>query len=103
MSDLQTELETYQKAISGMRESVGAIGGDGSAENVSNLSDLQESFYESLTTAAITQTVVVELEGETIDLDRIARIEHQSWIRGFDTDGDLQVVNLMDVNQIYAA
>jgi hypothetical protein len=105
MSNLQSELKTFQKANSKKNESVGIIGGEqkSSSKNIPDLSDLRESFFESLTTAAIAHILVFELEGETVKFDRIARIEFQSWIRGFDTDGNLQVMNLMEANKIYAA
>lgn len=105
MSDLQSQLEDFQNAISKTREAVGAIGGSGSSGSVREISSLQEEIFESLTTAAITQTVILELENETVELDRINRIEHQSWVRAVDTDGNFQVINLMNVNQIstYAA
>lgn len=100
MSDLQNELKTFQNAISEMRNSLGIIGEETSGGKIPDVSDLRERFFESATTAAITQTVSLELNDKTVKLERINRIEHQSWIRGIDTNGDLQVIDLMDVNKI---
>lgn len=98
---LQQRLSSFQSALSEMRSSLGVIGGDSdSVGEIPDLTDRQEDLFEALTTAAITNQVRLVLDTDTAMLDKILRIEHQSWVRGETPSGETKVVNLMDVNDI---
>jgi hypothetical protein len=98
---LQDQLDTYTEAVAQSREAVGTIGGTAESESqLVDTSELQQEFMDSLLEAAITNQIRLS-DGETpVTLDRILRIEHQTWLRGTDVNGDSRVINLMDVTEI---
>lgn len=100
---LQDQFDTYIKAVAQSREAVGTIGGKAeSGSQLVDTSELQQEFMDSLLEEAITSQIRL-LDGEdSVTLDRILRIEHQTWLRGIDVNGDSRVINLMDVTEIAA-
>lgn len=99
--NLQDQLETYTEAVSQSREAVGTIGGpDENKTQLIDTGELQEEFMDSLLEAAITEQIRFSDGESVVVLDRILRIEHQTWIRGTDLNGREHVINLMDVETV---
>lgn len=97
---LQQKLEEFQSRLSTFRESLGVIGDGETGDDVPDLSPTREALFEALSTAAITQNIRFELDTATVVLDKVHRIEHQSWLRGETEAGKVKVVNVMDVNDV---
>ena len=101
MENIQKQLSRFQSDVLEAREALGTVGGDSTANgDVPNVSSVREDLFRKLTTEAITNQIRFVSEDESVILNRIHRIEHQSWIRGETADGAEECVNLMDVNEI---
>jgi len=98
---LQTRLDEFQFAVSELQSSIGAIGGDtGSDSSIPDTSEPQERLYEALTTAAIKGQIRFSSDTESVIVNKVLRIEHQSYLRGEAPDESAVVINLMDYNTV---
>mgnify|MGYP006873385154 FL=1 len=97
---LQDQLDTYTEAVAQSREAVGTIGGAAGSENqLVDTSELQQEFMDSLLEEAITNQIRLSNGEDSITLDRILRIEHQTWIRGVGEDG-IECINLLEYDDV---
>lgn len=97
---LQDQLDTYTEAVSQSREAVGTIGGTGeSGSQLVDTSELQQEFMDSLLEAAITNQIRLSNGEDSVTLDRILRIEHQTWVRGVGEDGT-ECINLLEYDDV---
>lgn len=98
--DLQKQLDTYTEAVSQSREAVGTIGGASESESqLIDTSELQQEFMDSLLEVAITNQIRFSNGEDSVTLDRILRIEHQTWVRGVGEDGT-ECINLLEYNDV---
>jgi hypothetical protein len=97
---LQDQLDTYTEAVSQSREAVGTIG-DGNSSNAAlyDTVELREELMNSLTAEAVTNSIRLSNGSESVVLDRILRIEHQTWIRGVGEDGT-ECINLLEYDDV---
>lgn len=100
MSDLQKRLDTFVEAVKQSREALGAVG-DGHSPDSGLLDtiELREELMDLLTAEAVTNSIVLSNGDESVVLDRVLRIEHQTWIRGVGEDG-VECVNLLEYDDI---
>lgn len=97
---LQDQLDTYTEAVAQSREAVGTIGGTAkSGSQLVDTSELQQEFMDSLLEAAITNQIRLSNGEDSVTLDRILRIEHQTWVRGVGEDGT-ECINLLEYGDV---
>lgn len=98
---LQARFEEFQFAVSDLRESIGVVGGDtGSNSSIPDTSEAQDRLYEMLTTAAIKGQIRFSSGTESVIVNKVLRIEHQSYLRGEAPNKSTVVVNLMDYDTV---
>ena len=99
--EVQTRLEEFQTAVSNLQRSVGSVGaGDSSSDEIPDTTAFQERLYEVLTTAAIKGQIRFSSASESQIVNKVLRIEHQSYLRGEAPDGSRVVLNLMDYDSV---
>ena len=100
-SKIENRLQVFQSAVGEFRNSLGLIGGkDTDSDSISSTEEYRKSVMNALTAAAATCKIEFELEDEIVILDRVLRIEHQTWVRGRSTTGKTECFNLMDVESV---
>lgn len=100
-SKIESRLDVFQSAVEQFRDSLGLIGGDSTqTDSISSTEEYRKSVMNALTAAAATRKIEFELEDEIVILDRVLRIEHQTWVRGQTATGSVECFNLMDVQNV---
>lgn len=99
--EVQTRLEEFQAAVSNLQRSVGSVGaGDSSSSEIPDTAAFQERLYEALTTAAIKGQIRFSSATQSQIVNKVLRIEHQSYLRGEAPDDSRVVLNLMDYDSV---
>lgn len=99
--EVQTRLEEFQTAVSNFQRSVGSVGGSSDASSeIPDTAAFQERLYEALTTAAIKGQIRFSSATESQIVNKVLRIEHQSYLRGEAPDESRVVLNLMDYDSV---
>lgn len=99
--EVQTRLEEFQTAVSNLQRSVGSVGaGDISSNEIPDTAAFQERLYEALTTAAIKGQIRFSSATESQIVNKVLRIEHQSYLRGEAPNESRVVLNLMDYDSV---
>lgn len=96
---IESRLEEFRSAVETSRESLGTIGGNSTGGPVPNTREPREQLMNALTAAAITNSIRFRAGGESVTLDMILEIEHQTWVRG-KTEGTVRCVNLLDYESV---
>lgn len=96
---IESRLEEFRSAVETSRESLGTIGGDSVDGPVPNTREPRQRLMNALTAAAVTNSIRFRAGGESVTLDKILEIEHQTWVRG-KTEGIMQCVNLLDYESV---
>jgi len=100
-SELQNRLEDFRRAVSNLQNSVGSVGGENvDSIEIPDTTLAQERLYEGLTTAAIKGQIRLFSGTESQIVNKVLRIEHQSYLRGEAPDGSRLVLNLMDYDSV---
>lgn len=97
-TEIENRLETFQKAVETSRKSLGVIGGDSTGGPVPDTIDLRKELMNALTAAAATNSIRF-IGSDSVTVDRVLRIEHQTWIRG-KTENGIECVNLLEYNTV---
>lgn len=97
---LQSRIDEFQLAVSELEESVGAIGNGESSTEIPDTTTPRERLYEALTTAAIKGQVRLSSKSESEIINKVFRIEQQSFLRGETPDGSAVILNLMNYDTV---
>lgn len=97
---LQNSLEAFQISLQNFRKTLGVVGGKSPDGDVPNVRKFQKAFFDNLTAACAAHKVKLTSDSDSLELDQVLRMEHQSWIKGRTESGRMECVNVMDYDKI---
>lgn len=102
-TEIEERINVFTNAVRKVRESFGAVGGE-SEESFGEIPDVRQyrqDVMNALTSAAATNSLVFSDEnGEEVSVNRILRIEHQTWVRAETDNGNERCFNLMNFRNV---
>ena len=98
---LQNALEAFQITLREFRSSLGVIGDGEISGEVPDVQKYQKGLFNALTAACAAHKVRLTSESSSpVELNRVLRMEHQSWVKGETDSGQIECVNVMDYDKI---
>ena len=96
---LTRKLRNFNHSVRNFRDRLGTVGGDTGDGEIPEVRT--EDIFEALSEAAITSDLRFSSEdGSSTTIQRVLRIEHQTWVRGKAKGGQTEVLNLLNYDTI---